>query len=396
MSQRLVARSADLKRLRDEGYDIKVAGTHLLVRDVPYVTSDKEVKRGTLVTPLDLHQDVTIKPKSHVAYFIGEFPCSLNGDRLTKVVIGNEKVALADGVVADLTLSSRPTHGRGYANYHEKVATYVKMISNEARALDSTVTAKTFPVVLDENDDSPFRFLDTASSRAGIGAHSSKLAQENIAIIGLGGTGAYVLDLVAKTHARQIHMYDDDDFGQHTAFRAPGALGIDDLKPGMKKVDYYRGVYSAMRNGLVPHPYRVDESNARELATMQFVFLCIDSGEEKDSITKALEETGVPFIDVGMGVHDKGGALTGILRVTTSTPAKRDHVRDNHRVSFAPPSPNNEYASDIQVADLNALNAALAVVTWKKLRGFYHDLTKERHSTYVIETHKLSKEDREE
>jgi hypothetical protein len=33
---------------------------------------------------------------------------------------------------------------------------------------------------------------------------------------------------------------------------------------------------------------------------------------------------------------------------------------------------------------LNALNAALAVIKWKKLMGFYQDLDFEHHCTYTI------------
>ena len=34
----------------------------------------------------------------------------------------------------------------------------------------------------------------------------------------------------------------------------------------------------------------------------------------------------LPFVDVGMGLELNDGSLGGILRVTTSTPGKRDHV----------------------------------------------------------------------
>ena len=37
------------------------------------------------------------------------------------------------------------------------------------------------------------------------------------------------------------------------------------------------------------------------------------------------------------------------------------------------------------MADLNALNACLAVVKWKKLRGFYRDLEQEHHCTYTTD-----------
>jgi hypothetical protein len=36
-------------------------------------------------------------------------------------------------------------------------------------------------------------------------------------------------------------------------------------------------------------------------------------------------------------------------------------------------------------ADLNALNATLAVIKWKKIRGFYRDLEREHHSTYTTD-----------
>ena len=42
-----------------------------------------------------------------------------------------------------------------------------------------------------------------------------------------------------------------------------------------------------------------------------------------------------------------------------------------------------------QVADLNALNAVLAVVKWKKIRGFYRDLEREHHCTYTTDGNML-------
>ena len=108
---------------------------------------------------------------------------------------------------------------------------------------------------------------------------------------------------------------------------------------------------------------------------------------------RALEESAIPFIDVGMGIQVRDGALSGILRATTSTPGKRDHVRGNHRVSFAPAQGPNDYSRNIQVVDLNAFNAVLAVIKWKKLCGFYHDLEQEHHTTYALETGKLARED---
>jgi hypothetical protein len=101
-------------------------------------------------------------------------------------------------------------------------------------------------------------------------------------------------------------------------------------------------------------------------------------------VVKKLESLSVSFVDVGMGLELVDGSLGGILRVTASTPEKRDHVH-NGCVSFAGGGEKDIYASNIQVADLNALNAILAVIKWKKIRGFYRDLEKEHHTTYTTD-----------
>ena len=85
MSQRLISRSPDLKRLRDEGYDLEIRSGHLLVKDVPYVNSRREIKRGILVSTLTMAGDVTTRPDNHVAYFMGEHPCREDGKEIEQI-----------------------------------------------------------------------------------------------------------------------------------------------------------------------------------------------------------------------------------------------------------------------------------------------------------------------
>ena len=110
----------------------------------------------------------------------------------------------------------------------------------------------------------------------------------------------------------------------------------------------------------------------------------MDAGEAKRRIVRKLEEMGAGFVDVGMGLELDDGSLGGILRVTASTRDRRNHVHQG-RVPFAGGGKDDIYASNIQVADLNALNAVLAVVKWKKIRGFYRDLEREHHCTYTTD-----------
>jgi molybdopterin/thiamine biosynthesis adenylyltransferase len=390
MSRQLISRSPDLQRLEDEGYDLEIRSGYLLVKDVPYVNSRQEVKRGILVSTLTTAGNQTVPPDTHVAMWIGEHPCAKTGAVLQQISHGGRQQLTAD-VTVDCSFSSKPTPSGRYSDYYDKVTAYIAIFLSHAQAIDPNVTAQTYPVVRVTEEESVFEYLDTASSRAQITVASKKLELCKVAIIGVGGTGSYVLDLVAKTPPKEIHLFDDDVMLSHNAFRAPGAASSDELQTKPKKVFYYKAIYSKMRRGIIAHPYTINAETAGELQGMDFVFLCIDGGEGKRLIVEALERFGVSFIDVGMGIDLVDSSLGGILRVTTSTADKREHFRK--RVSLADPGVEDEYDRNIQVADLNCLNAALAVTKWKKLCGFYLDHEKEYHSTYTIDCNMFTSND---
>lgn len=391
MSQQLINRNDDLKRLRDEGYDVETRASYLLIKHVPYVNSAKEVKFGMLVSELSLAGDVTIKPSTHVAYFTGDYPCNKDGSEIAKIRHQSQRQELDRDLVVNHSFSSKPPEG--YSDYYHKMTTYVAILSSPAQSLDPNVTAKTFPVIESREEESVFNYIDTASSRAEITLVTRKLELGVIGIVGLGGTGSYVLDLVAKTPVREIRLFDGDTFFQHNAFRSPGAPSIDDLKKETKKVAYFKNIYSKMHRNIVLYDGYIESANVSQLEGLDFVFLCLDGGEPKKLIVEKIEALGIPFVDVGMGVQLVDNALLGILRVTTSTVKKRDHVRAKQRISFSDGGVNNEYSRNIQIADLNALNAALAVIKWKKLFGFYKDFENEHFSAYTVDGNMLTNED---
>src|SRR3954453_14230380 len=108
MSQRLIARSGDLKQLQDEGYDVHTRGAVLVVRDVPYLTAAKEVKRGTLVSTVVVADDVTVNPvDDHVAFFDGETPFNAGGTPIAYVINENIQETYG-GVQPRIQLSAKP------------------------------------------------------------------------------------------------------------------------------------------------------------------------------------------------------------------------------------------------------------------------------------------------
>lgn len=81
------------------------------------------------------------------------------------------------------------------------------------------------------------------------------------------------------------------------------------------------------------------------------------------------------------------------MRVVSGTPEKQDHI--NGRMSFSTDDEaENEYSTNIQIAELNSLNAALAVIRWKRMIGFYRDAGREYSTTYQIATGELCNEER--
>jgi len=389
MSQELINHSTDLKRLRDEGLNIEARNGLLLVYDIPYLNTNGEIKRGILVSELNLAGDKTIKPNTHVIYFAGEYPCNKDGTPIEQIRHQSKLKSLKDLVEINHSFSNKPREG--YSDYYEKVTTYIKIISGPVKSIDNSITEKVFRVIESQDDDCIFNYFDTNSSRAGIIDMSLKLINQKIAIIGLGGTGSYILDFISKTLVKEIHLFDGDQLLSHNAFRSPGAPSIESLRMQMNKTEYFKQIYSAMHNNIFAHAEFISVDNLNKLEDMDFIFICIDKSNIKGTIINKLVELGIAFIDVGMGIEvAEDGSLLGVIRTTTSTQEKRDHLKK--RISLSG-NDDDAYSSNIQIAELNALNASFAIIKWKKINGFYNDQIKEHNSNYVINTSQLLNED---
>lgn len=394
MSSSLISRSPHLQRLRDEGFTLEVAHGHLLVRDVPYVNAAREVKSGTLVFALELTSNVAIRTDDHTAYLIGDLPCNANGAPLSRILNHSNETHLAPGIVANHYFSAKP-RGGGYKDYYEKITAYVNMLAAHAAAVDPTATAKVFKPFLSEPDESPFVYADSASTRAGIAVATSRIAGQRVAIVGLGGTGAYVLDLVSKTPAADIHLYDGDVLQQHNAFRYPGAVAFEALASQPFKVDYLAGEYRRLHRGIHAHPVMIDESNVAELANYDAVFVCVDNSRARRLIADTLARSNAVMFDAGMGIRlTDSSELYGIVRLSTLDSVSA--VEATKSMPMSAEDDDNLYGTNVQVADLNCLNAYLAVEAWKKRFGFYFGRRRAHLTTYTTGSGSMAANEAEE
>jgi hypothetical protein len=387
MSTSPLVRDTDLGRLLEDGYDVVIQEGHLVVRRVPYVTTEATTAYGLLTYPVTVAGDRIVSGTDHRIWFGGTTPCNEHGQPI-KCASADQHAVTAD-MHANFMLSSKPGPN-GYPSEYEKVTAYVRILSHPAIALDDSVTATPGAAWQEVEDDLPFRYRDTATARAGLAALNTVYRDQKTGIIGTGGTGGYVLDLVAKTRVPDIALYDGDAFDNHNAFRAPGAADVEILRTRPNKAEYFANVYGHMHTGITAHPTFIDETNLRLLDDRTFVFLAMDDARAKPIIINHLLERNIPFIDVGMGVEEIDGKLSGLLRMTLGLPG---FDTTTHRIPTKREDDEDDYGRNIQIADLNMLNAALAVGRWKRWLGFYADGSNETFTTYSIYLNELSNED---
>lgn len=363
MSTSPFALDASTRRLLDEDYCLTFVGSHLVVEHVPYVTTERVVAYGRLALPV-VFSGETLQDGSgdHRIWFLGSQPCDESGRPLAGPQ--PEAHGITPDLAANFMISSKPKIGNTFANMYEKVTSYVRVLSHPAIALDPTATARPGSGWTEVPDGLPFLYRDTGTARAGTAALNDKFRGQRIGIIGLGGTGGYILDQVAKTWVDAISLFDGDVFDNHNAFRAPSAASVSELNERPNKADYFANLYSRMHTGITARAEFVTEDNLDLLSDCTFVFMAAADAEDKPAILSWLAERGIPCIEVGMGVRDEDGKLSGLLAVV-------NHFNQGMYDVEPVVGGVNEYDRNIQTADLNALNAMLAVIEWKKFLGYY-------------------------
>ena len=225
-------------------------------------------------------------------------------------------------------------------------------------------------------DRGPFKIPNTFEARAAIGPVQDRIRDQRIAIIGLGGTGAYVLDLIAKTPVIEIHLLDADHVDWHTFMRAPGAPSTEEIESQRRepllKVDYYHSQYAPLREGVHSHAIRVDSPSKLALFLsahpIDFAFVCIDQADDADSprqdaVYAALSEAKVPFVDSGISITLEDCAVRGA--VTTSTYAEGS-MAWKEAIPNASVEGNVPGYRNVQLPEVNALAASLAVMEWRR------------------------------
>ncbi|GAA3256403.1 hypothetical protein JYA60_05520 [Sphingomonas yabuuchiae] len=142
----------------------------LVISHVPYVRAAGSVGRADLLVPLAMQGGRVVAPREHQAWWTGTAPKEADGGPLKGVSIQHVARACVAGMPPAMMLCGR-IRGREFRDHLEFVATYVALLGAPAAALDPRATACTrrrpLPMATDVG---PFAYVDTASSRAALGA----------------------------------------------------------------------------------------------------------------------------------------------------------------------------------------------------------------------------------
>ena len=379
MSNSLIKHNSDLEKLYNQRYRLGISGDWLVVRNIPYVTDEGiVVKDGVLLNELRIDGNKT-SVKDHWVYFAGQ--CPPHDENCKNLSLDtNRNVKLNNLPVADYRISYKPAGG--YKDNHEKTVYYINRIAGPAKKLDSSATAIQKESRFVEYPTEPiFKFDDTGFAPETTGVFERFLGQ-SVAILGVGGTGSYILDLVAKTPIKEIHVYDGDILEARNVLRLPGAPSENEWGKGVNKADYFSSLYSKIRNGVTAHNYAMSEDKLHELDERDFVFVSIGDSPDKSKVIRHLAQKGIPSINTGIGMSLDNGNLRGSAMVATIQKTEIADTQDG-KTSVGQTEGNDEY-NNIQVADINAVNACLATIKWKQCLGVYQDGVKKEVALYNI------------
>ena len=241
--------------------------------------------------------------------------------------------------------------------------------------------------------ESRFKYPDTYTTRYGIGAIAKCIEDDIVAVVGVGGSGSYLTDILVKTNVKEVHLFDDDCLLNHNAFRLAGAASVDEVDGSISKVVWHKGRYAAIREqGICIHEKKV-ESTIRsamqsDLQDCSMVFIAVDDPAARRNIQRVCSDIGLDHIALGIGLTIQGEGndiLGGMVCVEVGRQPAGSLESDEVQ------GLNDDAYGHVQTAELNMLSAALAIIEWKALRGFYRRDSRpaERQVIYVVSSGKI-------
>ena len=387
MSSSLISRSTDLSTLSAAGYSLEVRGAYLVVPQIPYLDANGDIRTASIVTALNVvggtADNRTSSPSDHTVWWTGQTPHTIAGDSMySHLSCGTwpDGRDLGEGITVTERWSRKLREdgkSRPYTDYREQVETYVAEVADHAEAKrPGTIEACKLGHCPQISSSNRFRYTDTGTYRNGTRGIEGRIEDEIVGVIGIGGSGSYLVDVLAKTNIREIHLFDDDTMDTHSAFRVAGAARAEELECNKYKVDWHGERYGVVRQeGLYVHRIRIDDESMELLDVCTTIFIAVDDLKVRRKLQSSITRKGILHLAVGIGIEIEGihdDQLGGNVKIEINY--QDPFEVDLTDCSDGPTAENvldDAYRSNIQTAELNMLGAALAITEWKARRKIY-------------------------
>ena len=288
------------------------------MRGIPYIAADRRIQFADIVTNLDITgaagEEVTTQPSDHTVWWTGGTPHTAGGDSREDYLSCGKWVQgrdIGEEITVYMQWSRKPKAGsraRAYKDYREKIETYVAEVGGQAEGMrPGVLEAARKGRNLTVNYSSRFAYIDTNAYRNGTKGIESRIEEEVVAVIGVGGTGSYLVDVLAKTNVKELHLFDDDVMRIHNAFRVAGAARVGELGGQKSKIKWHAERYGEVRKeGLHLHPMKLNDENIDALRGYTTAFIAVDDLAVRRTIQRACTAMGILHVSVGIGLEVEG------------------------------------------------------------------------------------------
>src|SRR5690242_19001409 len=109
MLHRLANHKDYIKRLLEKGYAISIDSNYLVVRDIPYLDGQRNLKIGAIVSKLIFIDPDHVRLEDHQVFFCGLHPCGVSGVQTKNLGGGLATLQLAaNDIVVERSFSNKP------------------------------------------------------------------------------------------------------------------------------------------------------------------------------------------------------------------------------------------------------------------------------------------------
>lgn len=160
-----------------------------------------------------------------------------------------------------------------------------------------------------------------------LGATSEQnLKRARVGVIGLGGGGSHVVQQLAHLGVGNYVLVDPDTVDETNLNRLVGGT-LEDVQLRTLKVDIAERVIRAVvpDANVDAHPRQWQEVS-EALQTCDVLIACVDAVTARDQLNKFCQRFLIPYIDIGMDVHelDSGFLISGqVVLITPGSPCLR-------------------------------------------------------------------------